>query len=598
MKIWRKTFIALTSVVIAFPSFPLLAAAEEGNYSSKDEVVYATLHPNGNQEEIYVVNAFDVKKAGELVDYGSYTEIKNLTDLTEIEEKNNLIQFEAPEGKFYFQGNMDEKTLPWDISITYYLNGNKIAPEELAGKDGKIEIEIVTSANEEVDPVFFENYLLQIGLTLDPNIFTNIEAPDAMIANAGKNKQITFTVLPENEAELSIKAEVQNFELSGIDINGVPSNMAIDVPDLDSRLSDMHALTDAIRQVNQAVSELEKGVAELNGGVSELHQGSQQYKNGISEISGASGELVSGSKLIQEALNTISNSLSNADSNDLDIGSFQQLPEGLSLLSENLTNVANGMSALRNGYMEAYDALDQAITSIPNHQLSPEEIQGLYIEGVDHDVLNKLTETYTAALTAKGTYEAVKEGFDAVDTTLTELSSGIKKMGTELDKTAKTITTSLQEMDITKSIEQLQSGLTELSTNYKEFHNGLVEYTGGVNQLSGAYGELHDGIGQLSNGTNELESGVNQLHDGTNELYTETSDLPAQMKEQIDEMISEFENTDFEAKSFVSSKNDEKVNSVQFVLKTESIEMEDVATEEEPVEEEKGFWDRLWDLFS
>lgn len=62
-------------------------------------------------------------------------------------------------------------------------------------------------------------------------------------------------------------------------------------------------------------------------------------------------------------------------------------------------------------------------------------------------------------------------------------------------------------------------------------------------------------------------------------------------------MIADFENADFVPVSFVSSENNEKINTVQFVIKTKRIEKEEDETTKEQPEAKKGFWDRLLDLF-
>lgn len=74
---------------------------------------------------------------------------------------------------------------------------------------------------------------------------------------------------------------------------------------------------------------------------------------------------------------------------------------------------------------------------------------------------------------------------------------------------------------------------------------------------------------ELSEGTGELENGVGELQNGTAQLYEETKDLPAQMQAEIDNMIQEYDKSDYKLVSFVSQKN-EKVSSVQFIIKTES----------------------------
>ena len=165
-----------------------------------------------------------------------------------------------------------------------------------------------------------------------------------------------------------------------------------------------------------------------------------------------------------------------------------------------------------------------------------------------------------------------------------------------MDTMANSLNSTVENMDGVGDFSELQKGIATLSSNYKAFHDGLVNYTDGLSKLSSSYQDLHDGIGELSRGTEDLENGVGDLHDGTKKLHEATSDLPKQMTEEIDQMISAYDKSDFDAVSFVSTKN-ENVNSVQFVLKTENITSEEPDTTEEHVEEEKGFWVRLIDLF-
>ncbi|MDQ0233464.1 YhgE/Pip domain-containing protein [Metabacillus malikii] len=591
-------FLLLTPSVLvtAAPNESTSTESSEGELSSKDEVVYATLHANGELDNIYVVNNLEVKKAGTILDYGNYDSLKNLTDLSTLEQQGEAVQIDAPKGKFYYQGNMDEKNdLPWDISISYLLDGKEIAPEDLAGKDGHFQIKITTTKNENANQIFYENYLLQISLTLDSERFLNIHAQDGMIANAGKNKQVTFTVMPETEKELSLKADVANFEFQGIEIAAVPSSTPIDAPNIDEMTKEMSTLTKAISEVNNGVGKLKTGVGDLNTGVVTLRDGSTQYKNGLNEISGASAEIVTASQSINKGLTDISNNLKNSD--EINISELQNLPKGLTQIADGLTETVNGLSALRKNYTTALNALDKAMKAIPEYEISEEELTGLYQSGADKAVLDKLTATYKAALTAKGTYTKVNEGFQAVDTTLKELSVPLTEMATSLTSISSGLSTSLESMDITESLTALQEGMTTLSTNYEKFHTGLVSYTEGVGQLSTSYQELHAGINELAGGTGELAKGVSELHDGTNELYTETSNLPDQMQEEIDAMLDDFDKSDFEAVSFVSP-NNENVNSVQFVIKTESIKLEEQETKEVKEEKEKGFWTRLFDLFS
>ncbi len=601
----KKLLLVFTIILLAMPSLLVSAASdsksgedttrEKGEVSSKDEVVYGKLNAAGKRQELYVVNTLDVEKAGKVVDHGTYTDLKNLTDLSPLEQKDGEVTVDAPEGKFYYQGNMEGQSLPWDVSITYLLDGKEIEPAELAGKDGHVEIKIATSANEKVDPVFFENYLLQISLSLNLDNYRNIEAPDGTLANAGKNKQVSFTVMPEKEEELVVEADVSDFELDGIDISAVPSSMPIESPDIDEMTGEMDTLTDAIAEVNGGVADLEDGIAQLNDGAGELRDGSMQYKDGISSLAGSSAELVNGSGSLKQALEQMSASLESG-SEDMGLGDLKQLEDGLYQMADGINQSADGLVTLRDNYAKAYSTLDEKMAAIPDYELSEEEFKQLYKSGADPEVLDKLKETYTAARTAKGTYSAVKEGFDAVGGTLGQVSGSLTDMANNLEEMADQLASSRENMDSADSFAQLQDGIREIASQYASFHSGLVEYTDGVNQLSSSYGELDNGISGLAEGLGETESGVGSLHDGTAELQDATSDLPDEMKKEVNEMMDEYDKSDFEPVSFVSPEN-EKVNSVQFVLKTASIKQEEQEETEEPVEEEKGFWARLMDLF-
>ncbi|NKE06874.1 YhgE/Pip domain-containing protein [Bacillus selenatarsenatis] len=587
--------VALASIII-LPSFLSYGAAAEtaGKITSKDEVVYATLKSNGDLDDIFVVNTLEVAKAGKILDYGLYSSVKNLTDLSELDQKGQAVTINAPEGKFYYQGNMEDNTeLPWDIEISYLLDGREVEASELAGKEGNVEIKIQTAANEKADSVYFENYLLQISLQLS-NSYQNIEAEGGMVANAGKNKQITFTVMPGQEEEFTVEAEVENFEFTGVDIAAVPSTLPIDTSEMESMTDDMSALSDAIKELNDGVADLKSGVSQLNNGAASLRDGSAKYKNGVMELNGSSSQIVGASSSIGDALKQISTSLS-GDSAQMDVASLSELPAVLTQLASGMNQAADGLTTLRENYAKAYGALDGAIKGIPAHEVSEKEIEALYSSGADASVVNKLVESYAAAQKVKGTYSQVQEAFAAVDPSLKQVSGSVTEMSSGLTAIAGELSASLKDMDMS-GLEQLQKGLTELSSKYGEFHSGLVGYTGGVSKLAASYNQLHSGIASLADGTGELNDGVEQLHNGTSELHQETKNLPEQMKQEINEMIKEYDKSDFEPVSFVSTKN-EKVTSVQFVIKTEAIEKEEPEEKKAKPEKKKGFWDLLMELF-
>ncbi|WP_164667272.1 YhgE/Pip domain-containing protein [Virgibacillus doumboii] len=603
----KKLAIVMMSAVLVFGSLPLNALAEDNNgdeteagkYSAKDEAIYGNLDASGALENMYVVNTFHVTDPGKIIDHGNYSDVRNLSNLKDIQKDGNTIRFQAEKGEFYYQGDMNNQPLPWNIDITYMLDGKKIAPEELAGKSGALELQIATSANEDVDPAFFKNYMLQISLTMDPATFNDIQAPDAIKASAGKDTQVTFTVMPEKEETFIVSASVTDIEMNPINITATPASMPIEDPNLGGMKGEMQSLSDAIHEINQGVGDLSSGISELNEGAADLNNGSSDYLNGIKELDQSSGKLVNGSADIRDALNKMSESMQ-GNSGSMDLSGLKKLPDGLRGMAEGLRKSADGLDTLSKNYGAAYTELSKAMNGIPDYNITDEQIKALRESDANQKVVKQLVDTYQAARNAKGIYQSmeIQKALGSVTGTLDQISGNLGKMADNAETMAAEVEKGLAGMDQMDAIKDLQKGLSSLASEYKTFHSGLVDYTDGVGKLASSYQELDSGIQELSDGVSSLDSGASELKNGTQELQEETSDLPGQMQSEVDEMMDEYDTSDFEPKSFVSDKNS-KVGVVQFVLKTEPIEVEETETTQEETDEEKekGFWGRLLDLF-
>lgn len=213
--------VTAAAMIMNTAAVPAFAADQEADYS-KNENVYVRLTDEGSVESTHVVNSFQVTKAGEITDYGDYSNVQNLTDRTVIEQKKEEYTFSVEKGKFYYQGDIDNPELPWDFDITYYLDGDKVDTDELAGEEGDLMIKFDIQKNPAYEnEIFFKTYMLQVSFTLDPKLASDIKADGGTISDAGANENITFVVTPNTETVLKIQAEVEQFEMGDITINAL-----------------------------------------------------------------------------------------------------------------------------------------------------------------------------------------------------------------------------------------------------------------------------------------------------------------------------------------------------------------------------------------
>lgn len=162
--------------------------ADSSEMPEKDENVYVSLNDDGGVAGVYVVNEYDLDEDTELTDYGDYVQVENLTSDVRMTLENGVVTVNASKGKFYYKGILEDKSIPWDISITYLLDGKKITTDELAGKSGSLKILLEVKENPESVEGFFENYLMQATVTLNTEKCSSIKAEGATEANNGKKQ--------------------------------------------------------------------------------------------------------------------------------------------------------------------------------------------------------------------------------------------------------------------------------------------------------------------------------------------------------------------------------------------------------------------------
>ena len=148
-----------------------------------------------------------------------------------IDYSDDTIKINSSAEKLYYEGRLESTLMPWDIQIHYFLDGKEYSAEEIACKSGEMKITICIVQNQQYRGDFYDNYALQASLSLDTDKCKKIVAPDAAVANVGSNKQLTYTILPGKGADIEITAEVYEFEMDGISINGIPLNLNIEVDD-------------------------------------------------------------------------------------------------------------------------------------------------------------------------------------------------------------------------------------------------------------------------------------------------------------------------------------------------------------------------------
>ena len=568
----------------------------------KTEVVYVSLDATGAARSASVVNMFDVESGGQIVDFGPYDDVLSLSEGKALSREGQATSFSVGEGTFLYQGDISQPVIPWNISLSYELDGRSVSADEVAGVEGEVTIHLKTGRNEDADRAFYDSYMLQATFTLPAGTCSDVVAEQATLAMSGEDRTVAFTVLPGHDGDFTIKMNARDFALPSAQIVALPYTSVIEMPSADGMVDGISQLGDAVSRLASGASQLDAGSSEFASGVDDFAAGSAQFGEGLNTLAASSDQLTEASAQVNAAFTAVGEVLGRIDLSQVD--ELAKFPGLMRDLADALDAVAGTASEVSVAYSAAYGELAGSMDAIPDGTVSDDQMEAIRQladttdDAADDETVETLVSTYRVAQSAKQTFAEHRDAFDAAKRNLeatAQLSSGMSEVARLLRVMADEFDASIEAGGL-EDLKGLLGGVGELAQGYSLFHQGLVSYTDGVKALASNYAQMNAGAQELSAGAGRLAQGVSAYSGGVSQLNIATIDLPQTMKDQIASMMSDYDFPAFEPRSFTSQDNT-STSEVQFVISTPAIEKEVVQVAEEP-EVELSFWDRLFALFS
>jgi X-X-X-Leu-X-X-Gly heptad repeat protein len=441
--------LALISILLLTSTAPLAAAAP----TKKEEVVYGILNHDGSVNSLHVVNIFD---DGNITDYGKYNKISNLTTKESLVQADDKITIDTRADKFYYQGNMVSKELPWNIVIKYYINDIKESATDLAGKSGKLKITILVTKNPNISGTFYDDFGLQIAVLLNNKLSSNIKAENATMAEAAGSKQLNFTVLPGNPFEGTITADIKDFEMDAISINAI--RLAFDINFDSSQLTGQFTeLIKGIEDLDDGAGELLNGLKDLADGINDYVDGLNAFKNGIDQLSSGAKDLYTGASSLNYGLTELIN-----QNDNINKGAYLLQTTAFDAVNAQLGAMELGLPLL------TPDNYSNALANIPDLSVVKLQLDGVvqFVEGL------------------KGYTDGVKQ-----------LGKGAKGLA---DGTKQFRNSSVK---VAASANAIYDGAVEINSGIRALQDGMAIYKEGTNEFrsktSGINSEIDEQINNL-----------------------------------------------------------------------------------------------------
>ena len=349
---------ALALTLAASMTMPAFAAGKSD--FAKSENVYAVMNADGSIKSTTVSeHLYSASGLANVTDKTTLTDIQNTESDAEFTQNGEELVWNTNDTDVYYKGNTD-KALPIDVKVTYALDGQEAALEDIIGKSGHLTVTVNLKNNETgtvnvngKDRTIVTPLITAVGVILGGDA-SNVTAEHGMIESAAKSSVAAFVTLPGVKDSLSgllpdevdsiedylqdtvtVEADVEDFTCPQVMVACATSTAALGTSNVFD-LSSINDLTDGINQLNDAMSQLMDGASQLVDGTSQLAGGVLALLDGANTLNNGAAALDDGLGQLTNGLDTLS-----ANNAALNAGA-QQVADGV-LASANKTLKEGGL---------------------------------------------------------------------------------------------------------------------------------------------------------------------------------------------------------------------------------------------------------------
>ena len=617
---------ALALTLAAGCAMPAFAAGKSS--FSKSETVYAVMNGDGSIKSTTVSeHLYSASGLANVTDKTTLTDIQNTESDAEFTQNGEELVWNTNDTDVYYKGNTD-KALPIDVKVTYALDGQEAALEDIIGKSGHLTVTVNLKNNETgtvnvngKDRTIVTPLITAVGVILGGDA-SNVTAEHGMIESAAKSSVAAFVTLPGVKDSLSgllpdevdsiedylqdtvtVEADVEDFTCPQVMVACATSTAALGTSNVFD-LSSINDLTDGINQLNDAMSQLMDGASQLVDGTSQLAGGVLALLDGANTLNNGAAALDDGLGQLTNGLDTLS-----ANNAALNAGA-QQVADGV-LASANKTLKEGGLIDEDMTWSNYEAVIDNILTmndktlaagrkkmvrtiweQAPSFKDSQLDL-ALYLSATktNHDLeaALKLMQNFDASMLT-GALEMVTNA-DAKNTIHEELKYQIENSQDMADVRA--LKTSLSQIQFfVSSVNQYTAGVQTAADGAHSAKDGSAQLAAGTKTLYDGVNTLNTGAGQLNDGAGQLNDGLNQFNEEGISKLTGALDQDQLhgLKTVLDEMTDRLN----DYTSFAGAPDDAE-SSVKFVYKTaETVAAADTTAAETETVEEGNIFTRLW----
>ncbi len=525
--------------------------------TEKEETVKVKADAEGNPKKITVSDLLKGTESGDFIlDQTNLKEIRNTEGDEEFQlSDDGQLIWQSLGEDIHYEGESDA-SLPVGVSVSYYLNGKKVSPEEIAGASGEVKVRFDYTNRQSVEiekdgemKSVTMPYLFMTMVVLPEDVFTDVKVENGSLAElSGTQAVIGYAVpgfmdsLKLNDWEVTENTELPEYveftahaEDFSLDFSAtlVTDGLFNELEEED--LEDVDEMTDDMEDLSEASSKILDGSNELASGADLFGSYLDQYVSGVNKAlstmltsldtikSQVSAAMESSGTQLTEASASLTAIAADAASISSLVTEEQTAISKLDLASSHVTEAKDALSSFKEFHTEIpaedYAALEEALV------------------GADSDIA------------------AAKEGLLNTEK-IESITSAVSDMQTRLESLSSLTGSGSKEDGKETGSRDSASLFTE--EEWQSLQSGVDSLISAGAVLNESYSSLNAGLYSLADGFEEFDR----------EAIQELSDLAGDDLKEIVQKIREQREAEGQSISFSGAAEGTK-SSLRYIIQTE-----------------------------
>ena len=617
----------LAGTILISSVTPALAGEPE---VTVDETAYITLDYYGNRTDLSIVKSVRLNGSTEFTDYGRYETVSNLstTDQPQLTDEGvTWTLSDADSGRFYFevQPKDDFLGLPWTIDVSYMLDGVPCRAEDLAGKSGLVEIDVTVTPDPLAEEYYKNNFILLCGTGVDLGKVKSFRAEGAQLQTLGNYQMAVFMAFPGQEEHFHLEIGSEDFTFPGLIFASTPVTLrqAEDLAEIGKDKEDIKAAGDAIDSLLQDTLDI---MTSMTAGTAQAAEGLRDLEKAWDEVDQQHDSIQDSVDSTRYAMKNLKNHLYDLaevmdDNSILDgVGQLEDAVDEILGSLEQIGRVVEELHRINEGIRECLAVLADPGASAEEKEAARARLGELLgeledllrqLQGLDLDGLSAETDSlHTLLLELDGEVASGSVGAESVDALMNGLSelegeirAELEASQDELDAVSSySLPGDLADLDIAGDAGLIQNELVMVLDNTARTVSKLDVTLGKLDKvLNDSYENLNSGVRSTLEGTAQMLENLTWSLQKTQNIKANEQVISGLLDKNWQKLDEELGILDIDPSarkpSFTSARNPEP-ESVQVVLRTESITKPEAPAEEvDESGDNRTFLERLGAVF-